>query len=523
MMTFGCGCREISRTPIEFKIQECPQVHINCGPLLPNTNDEDFDILQNKIICDFKKVIKQLECGIQPDIEIILEEISLLFMNGCGYNVTKKMYSTDIEDDYFLRHNNFLSEFSTQEEKDQVLLNLGIYEKIKNMITKDEFTSGLNTKIGFVIPWEGKWYLGFATEEHYIQWLETSDDNLIIGKWMAGDYVPVTYTIVFNTLEGDPLDNIHIYEGFSFEFPEPTWNSDSTQHFAGWYTNEEYTGNVYYAGDKIIPKGSTIFYAKWVKDPRTVTLYPNYGSNVPIIINCYQGDKIDLITTTREGYTFQNWNTESNGSGINYSIEHKLEVNDNITLYAQWQINTYTITFDFNYRNDPNTPSNESVTVNYGTTINNNIFPQSDYVTNDGKIIKEWNINQNGNGNNPTSVKQNITFYAQWEYGYKYKLVTSIPEIEPNWDITNTQQTILGELNGWNNWMNQNNQYIIVPKQAGKSIISDYIDVLDQFNQSILEDFEIVDSNVENIIVIKQDGFSPLDDSDYNGKLIIKL
>ena len=127
MMTFGCGCREISRTPIEFKIESCPQVHVNCGPLLPNTNDEDFDKLQNKIICDFKKVIKQLECGIQPDIEIILEEISLLFMNGCGYNVAKKMYSTDLEDDYFLRHDNFLSEFDTQEEKNQVLLNLLIY------------------------------------------------------------------------------------------------------------------------------------------------------------------------------------------------------------------------------------------------------------------------------------------------------------------------------------------------------------------------------------------------------------
>jgi len=34
-------------------------------------------------------------------------------MNSCGYNVAKKMYATDLEEDYFLRHNNFLSEFET--------------------------------------------------------------------------------------------------------------------------------------------------------------------------------------------------------------------------------------------------------------------------------------------------------------------------------------------------------------------------------------------------------------------------
>ena len=61
-MKNGCGCREVSQTPIEFKIQERPQVHIDTGPLLPNTNELDWCKLQTKIICDFQKLIKQLEC-----------------------------------------------------------------------------------------------------------------------------------------------------------------------------------------------------------------------------------------------------------------------------------------------------------------------------------------------------------------------------------------------------------------------------------------------------------------------------
>jgi hypothetical protein len=38
--------------------------------------------------------------------------------SNCGFGVTKKMYASDPEEDYFLRHSNLLSEFNTQEEKD---------------------------------------------------------------------------------------------------------------------------------------------------------------------------------------------------------------------------------------------------------------------------------------------------------------------------------------------------------------------------------------------------------------------
>lgn len=447
MMTFGCGCREISRTPIEFKIQECPQVHINCGPLLPNTNDEDFNILQNKIICDFKKVIKQLECGIQPDIEIILEEISLLFMNGCGYNVTKKMYSTDIEDDYFLRHNNFLSEFSTQEEKDQVLLNLGIYDKINNMVTEDKLIEELNTKIGFVVE-IGEYYYGFASDIHYSTWTKTGDNNLILGKWLRPDYLPISYTIVFNNIGGDHIDPIIVAKGMSFDFPEPTYSSDSTKRFIGWFTDyNETTGKVsgtqYNAGDRFIPTQGMEFYAKW---------------------------------------------------------ERK-----------------YTVTFNSNYVNGP---SQTTVIVDYNTPFNSLIFPN--LTREDGYIMKGWNVQLDGSGQNPTNITMDITLYAQWELGYKYKLSTEALELEPEWNYSNKQQITLKQLVGWNNWKGQPTQYIILPKQDEKSAISDYIDILDMFNQSIIEDFNIV--NINNImVVIKQIGFSPLDDSDENVVLKFKI
>ena len=566
MMT-NCGCREISRTPIEFNIEDHPQVHINCGPILPNTNDCDLDILQNKIICDFQKVIKQLECGIQPDIETILEGISLIFMNSCGYNVAKKMYSTDIEEDYFLRHNNFLSEFETQEERDQVLLNLGIYDKMRDMITKqevniiidnttseinseiesivNELNRSLDTKIGYVkLLGNNKWYCGFASEEHFGLWLQKGKDDLndplILGKWIASNYVPKVFTIMFNTLGGDYTSSIDVNEGFSFEFPRPT-HSNPIYNFGGWYTEydsetEQLSGNHYNAGDRFIPENNMIFFAKWNTQPITLTFYYNYDGS-PTEPYLEPDDTflhkafIFPQAPNRNGYNFTGWKGRTTEQiyypGNSYTVTSTIGFD--FEFDAQWQINTYTVTFNFNYPNDPNTPSNVTRTVDYWTPVNEDFFKQLDlqpylsYITSNGEIIKEWNINSDGTGTNPEHITADVTFYAQWEFGYKYKLTTVLPQEEPEWSISGNQQITLLNLDGWDNWKEQDNQYIILPKKAGKSIITDYIDILDQFNQSIIEDFEIIDSNIETIVIVKQNGFSPLDDSDQNGKLIIKI
>lgn len=520
MMT-NCGCREISHDPIEFKIQECPQIHVNCGPLLPNTNELDWCKLQNKVICDFQKVIKQLECGIQPDIEIILEEISLLFMNSCGYNVAKKMYSTDIEEDYFLRHNNFLSEFNTEEERNQVLINLGIYDKINNMVTVDSLTDELKTKMGFVVK-IGKYYCSFASQEYYAEWLRTGNDNLILGKWLSPEYMPNEYTIVFNN-PGDQVDSITVTEGFPITFPEPTWSSDTTRHFIGWYTNEEYTGTQYKAGDKFIPNGGAAFYAKWVKEAKTLTFYPNYGTNQPVVINSYLGETVNLQSAlSREGYTFLKWGTQSNG-GILYDAETEYTINDNQSFYAQWQIKQISVEFNSNESQFGDQNNIQTQAYLYNTSINDITFPE--LTRSDGRILVGWNIQSNGSGNNPSNIPdvQKLTFYAQWEYGYKYKLTTTVPTEEPQWSYSNGQQTTLKELDGWNNWKNQLNQYLVFQYDDSDDI-NHYFEHIDDYNSLLTNNLYSKESNssVSEIIVFKRKTRNPLGDDNQNNRVKIK-
>lgn len=532
-MKTGCGCREISSGPIEFEIHDCcPQVHINCGPLLPNTNDIDWCNLQSKVICDIQKVIKQLECGIQPDIEIILEEISLIFMNSCGYNIAKKMYSTDLEEDYFLRHNNFLSEFETQEEKDQVLLNLGIYDKINDMITKsevdniientvtevnivinnkisevlkyvDKLNEKLDTKIGFVVR-IGKLYYGFASSIHYGQWLEEEQDlssNLILATWIGGDYVPNQYTIIFNTLGGDNLSPVTVLEEFPITFPTPTWNSDPTRIFAGWYSEynpetEEFSGDLYYSGDKIIPKGPMVFYARWVRESKTLKFYPNYDDLSPIVQNEYLLTTINLPQAlNRTGYTFFKWNTKLDGSGSMYDAGSSYNIIGDQDFYAQWNINQYTITFHSNYFGI----QDQTITVDYNTPISSITFPT--FTRDDGYILKEWTVEDEPNI--PTVVTKNLVFNAVWELGFKYKLSTTIPTEEPTWNYSEGKPTTLGQLEGWNEWKNNRTQYIVFPYKDSDNV-DDYFEHIESLTQSSFSNmYEKENSNISEIIIFR--------------------
>ena len=72
-----CGCNPVPE-PFEFKIPD------NINNKFKSTSVEFFlqinnlQELKDKIICEYSKIIDNLECGIHPDLEFLLEEISLV-------------------------------------------------------------------------------------------------------------------------------------------------------------------------------------------------------------------------------------------------------------------------------------------------------------------------------------------------------------------------------------------------------------------------------------------------------------
>ena len=64
---------------------------------------------------------------------------------------------------------------------------------------------------------------------------------------------------------------------------------------------------------------------------------------------------------TRTGYTFTGWNTQADGKGTPYADKAEYSFAASLTLYAQWEANTYTMNFDGNDGTPP-VPTSKSVT-----------------------------------------------------------------------------------------------------------------------------------------------------------------
>lgn len=74
--------------------------------------------------------------------------------------------------------------------------------------------------------------------------------------------------------------------------------------------------------------------------PATITFNANGGSGtVPSAISTYVGvaNTVPSNSLTRTGYTFNGWNTASNGSGTAYATGSTITPTGNVTLYAQWK------------------------------------------------------------------------------------------------------------------------------------------------------------------------------------------
>ncbi|MBO4816491.1 MAG: InlB B-repeat-containing protein, partial [Clostridia bacterium] len=156
-------------------------------------------------------------------------------------------------------------------------------------------------------------------------------------------------------------------------------------------------------------------YAQWVSTRYTLTLDGNGGTYRRTTYTWWGPQTTYEPTTTktitynsaygtmeepeREGYTFAGWNTKQNGTGetiTSATIVNRLE---NHTIYAQWQINQYTITFDSNGGS-----AVAPITQDYGTTITAPADP-----TREGYTFTGWSEEIPS-----TMPAESITVTAQW-------------------------------------------------------------------------------------------------------------
>ena len=79
----------------------------------------------------------------------------------------------------------------------------------------------------------------------------------------------------------------------------------------------------------------------------TVTFNPNFSGIAEKTQSVESGvdTKLDTNSFSRTGYTFKGWNTSADGSGTAYANGATVNISKDTVLYAQWEVNTYTVTW----------------------------------------------------------------------------------------------------------------------------------------------------------------------------------
>lgn len=170
-------------------------------------------------------------------------------------------------------------------------------------------------------------------------------------------------------------------------------------------------------------------YAQWTKTKYSISYNLNNGTNSKDNPSSYdiKTNTITLKDASRKGYTFNGWYTDKNYKKKITQI--KKGSIGNITLYAKWTVNSYTIIFDGNGSTSGSMKKLSGCKYGKTYTLTKNGFKKKGYT------FKGWRTSKNGDGKiykNQAEIKNlsaksggKVTLYAQWsktKYTITYKL-----------------------------------------------------------------------------------------------------
>ena len=255
-----------------------------------------------------------------------------------------------------------------------------------------------------------------------------SDDKVTYNLYAIWE--PYEYNIKYHVnkpeteglVVGDMVSSIHKYD---------TAKTLSTNEykidgytFINWSTNADGTGTAYTDGEEVINlalNGTVDLYANWTQNNYKI----RYNKNTPITDGEVKGTindqdctydvetKITSDEYSLEGYTFEGWNTEIDGSGKDYAANETVKNlttvdGDIFNLYTKWKPIKYDIVLD----------DVEPIPVDFDKEY---ILPTPER---EGYIFIEWNTKPDGSGDSYAggSKVKNLTnedgskiqFYAMW-------------------------------------------------------------------------------------------------------------
>lgn len=258
-------------------------------------------------------------------------------------------------------------------------------------------TNGFS-KTGY--SWSG-WYTAIAGGTKYGSSIRITGPLTVYAQWNVN-----SYTLTYNVNGGNacsPATKKVNYGAAYGTLCVPTRNGYT---FGGWYTAA--SGGTQVTASTTMKAANTTIYAHWNPNPVTVTFKPNGGSGTMANQTCYynQNCTLNANTFTKTGHGWTGWFASASGGT---AMTSPVKLTGNLTVYAQWKPNVYSISYD------PNGGSGTmaATTCNYGATctLSANKFTRTGY-TWDG-----WYTTSSGGTKygSTTTLSGSIRVYAHWK------------------------------------------------------------------------------------------------------------
>ena len=256
---------------------------------------------------------------------------------------------------------------------------------------------------------------GWYTDKNYknrITRISGRTGNLkLYAKWSAQKY-----QVVFNTNGGSRV-NGSLKVSYNSVFGQLPSSKRKDYTFEGWFTKTK-GGTKVTSKTKVTITRNITLYAQWKPINYKISYYSNVKGMTNNNRNSYNitTNNFTLTNPTLEGYTFAGWYADKDyKKKANTNV--KKEYRKNITFYAKFIENTYTIQYDPN----GGTGDMKSIKCVYSQTYE----LQKNQFTNGNRKFTGWNTEKNGNGSayadgahiSKLCANKNgkVILYAQWK------------------------------------------------------------------------------------------------------------
>jgi uncharacterized repeat protein (TIGR02543 family) len=185
--------------------------------------------------------------------------------------------------------------------------------------------------------------------------------------------------------------------------------------FAGWNTQADGLGTSYAVGASYAVEASLTLFAQWSANTLTVTYNSQSGGTIADG-STVTGGAIAASpgSPTRVGYTFTGWfAASSGGSAVSFPYTHARTTD--FSLFAQWSVTTYAVTFTGNGSTGGSAPGTQTKTHGVALTL----------AANTGSLVKSgytfagWNTQADGSGtayaaSASYTADAILALFAQW-------------------------------------------------------------------------------------------------------------